>query len=120
MTKSELFKKAHALAKATVKAGDNYQATFALCLKAIYQEITTKCFIVKLSNTTVQLAVKPNSQIAQANWANTDLCNAMLVKPYGKDKIKVTPILKSGDISRKSYIAKAEQAVINEIYQLIA
>ena len=40
MTKSELFKKAHALTKATVKAGDNYLATFALCLKAIYAEAT--------------------------------------------------------------------------------
>lgn len=35
MTKSALFKQAHALAKATIKAGDNYQATFALCLKAV-------------------------------------------------------------------------------------
>lgn len=40
MTKSELFKKAHALAKATIKAGDNYLATFSLCLKAIYAEAT--------------------------------------------------------------------------------
>ena len=38
MTKSELFKAAHKLAKATVKAGDNYQATFALCLKAVYAQ----------------------------------------------------------------------------------
>ncbi len=38
MTKSDLFKKAHALAKVTVKDGDNYQATFALCLKAVYAD----------------------------------------------------------------------------------
>lgn len=36
--KSEIFKKAHALAKATIKAGDNYQATFALCLKVVYAD----------------------------------------------------------------------------------
>ena len=35
MTKSALFKQAHALAKATVKAGDDYRVTFGLCLKAI-------------------------------------------------------------------------------------
>lgn len=35
MTKSTLFKQAHALAKAIIKAGDNYRATFGLCLKAI-------------------------------------------------------------------------------------
>ena len=35
MTKSELFKAAHKLAKATIQAGDNYSATFAICLKLI-------------------------------------------------------------------------------------
>ena len=38
MNKSQLFKQAHALTKATVKAGDNYSATFALCLKAVYAQ----------------------------------------------------------------------------------
>lgn len=41
MTKSDIFKKAHALARATIKAGDNYQATFALCLKAIIADSKT-------------------------------------------------------------------------------
>lgn len=35
MNKSNLFKKAHALTKATIKYGDNYAATFAICLKLI-------------------------------------------------------------------------------------
>ena len=35
MTKSELFKAAHKLAKATIQAGDSYSATFAICLKLI-------------------------------------------------------------------------------------
>ena len=35
MNKSNLFKQAHALTKATIKAGDNYSATFAICLKLI-------------------------------------------------------------------------------------
>ena len=36
MNTSTIFKKAHALTKATIQAGDNYSATFAICLKAIY------------------------------------------------------------------------------------
>lgn len=35
MTKSQLFKKAHALTRKTIKTGDDYRATFALCLKAV-------------------------------------------------------------------------------------
>ena len=35
MTNSEIFKQAHAMTKATVKAGDDYQVTFGQCLKAI-------------------------------------------------------------------------------------
>lgn len=35
MSKSQLFTQAHALTRATIKAGDDYRATFALCLKAI-------------------------------------------------------------------------------------
>lgn len=37
MNTSNIFKKAHALTKATLKAGDNYAATFAICLKTVYQ-----------------------------------------------------------------------------------
>ena len=35
MNKSNLFKQAHKLTKATVKAGDNYRVTFGACLKMI-------------------------------------------------------------------------------------
>lgn len=38
MNKSNIFKKAHQLAKATVKAGDSYSATFAICLKVVYTD----------------------------------------------------------------------------------
>lgn len=42
MNTSTIFKKAHALTKATVKAGDSYSATFAACLKVIYAESKIK------------------------------------------------------------------------------
>ena len=35
MNKQELFKKAHEITRQIRKAGDSYQATFGLCLKAI-------------------------------------------------------------------------------------
>lgn len=35
MTKSELFRKAHALAKQAIKAGDDYRITFGAALKAL-------------------------------------------------------------------------------------
>ena len=41
MNKSELFKQAHALTKATIKAGDSYRVTFGLAIKAILSKPTT-------------------------------------------------------------------------------
>ncbi|MGO3281536.1 MAG: hypothetical protein ACTIKC_01950 [Psychrobacter sp.] len=38
MTNAKLFKQAHALTKATIKAGDDYRATFGACLKVIKDE----------------------------------------------------------------------------------
>ena len=35
-----LFKQAHAMARATIQAGDSYQVTFGACLKAIKQDDT--------------------------------------------------------------------------------
>lgn len=42
MTKSEMFKKAHALTKATIKQGDNYQITFGACLNVVMTEQNTR------------------------------------------------------------------------------
>ena len=35
MSNAQLFKQAHAMTRATIQAGDDYRATFGLCLKAI-------------------------------------------------------------------------------------
>ena len=35
MNNSQIFKLAHAMTKQVIKAGDNYQVTFGLCLKVI-------------------------------------------------------------------------------------
>ena len=35
MTKSELFKAAHKMAKTVIKAGDNYSVTFGACIKLV-------------------------------------------------------------------------------------
>lgn len=47
MTNSQIFKQAHALAKSVIKTGDNYQATFALCLKAVYAQSKSQAARVK-------------------------------------------------------------------------
>lgn len=39
MNKSTLFKQAHALVKKYIQVGDNYAATFALCLKQAYKNL---------------------------------------------------------------------------------
>lgn len=49
MTKSELFKAAHKLAKSVIKAGDSYSATFALCLKAVYAQKETNTVNIERS-----------------------------------------------------------------------
>lgn len=38
MNNAAIFKAAHALTKTTVKAGDSYQATFAICLKLVIKQ----------------------------------------------------------------------------------
>lgn len=38
MNNAAIFKQAHTLTKATVKTGDSYQATFALCLKLVIEQ----------------------------------------------------------------------------------
>ena len=42
MTNSQLFKLAHAMTKQVIQTGDNYRATFGMCLKAIKAEQTIK------------------------------------------------------------------------------
>ena len=37
MNTKVIFQKAHALTKVTIQASDNYAATFAICLKVVYQ-----------------------------------------------------------------------------------
>lgn len=38
MTKSEIFRKAHALTKSAIRAGDDYRATFGAALKSLMSE----------------------------------------------------------------------------------
>ena len=51
MNKSHLFQAAHKLTKATIQAGDNYSATFALCLKDIiaYRKTLSEKYATALS-----------------------------------------------------------------------
>lgn len=61
-TKSNIFKVAHKLTKATVKTGDSYQATFAICLKLVMS-------IVKSIKVVAKTAAPKAAQKARATRA---------------------------------------------------
>lgn len=52
---TNLFKQAHALTRATIQAGDDYKATFILCLRAIIAD--NKARLVEHSGNTVFEAI---------------------------------------------------------------
>lgn len=79
MTNSQIFKQAHALAKATIKAGDNYQATFALCLKAVYAQSKSPIATIK---SIILSAIE--SAKAQDSKAEDFAMVVECVKSYGK------------------------------------
>ncbi|WP_198333650.1 hypothetical protein [Psychrobacter namhaensis] len=69
MNKSNLFKLAHTLTKATIKAGDNYQVTFGAAVKHINS-------IHNITGTDKQLA-----------WANTIITNIITTIKAANDNI---------------------------------
>ncbi|MCB1716803.1 MAG: hypothetical protein KDK05_16890 [Candidatus Competibacteraceae bacterium] len=48
ISKSELFKSAHRITRRTIQAGDDYRATFALCLKEAYRVWRERANMAKL------------------------------------------------------------------------
>ena len=58
--KSNIFKKAHKLTKEIIRKGDNYRATFKLCLSFVYSQI--KKGVVKM----VEIIIGTEKQIAYA------------------------------------------------------
>lgn len=83
-TKSNIFKVAHKLTKATVKAGDNYQATFAACLRLAIS-------IVKSIKAAAKKAATKAAQKARATRAqmyddimNEGYSDAGNLNPYRK------------------------------------
>lgn len=78
-SKSNIFKVAHKLTKATVKAGDSYQATFAICLKLVMS--IAKSIKVKASK-----AKPARNQVSSAqmydNIMNEGYSDAGNLNPY--------------------------------------
>lgn len=58
MNNAALFKQAHAMTKATVKHGDNYQATFALCLKLVIEQNKAQAVAVVEAKEKAQASIK--------------------------------------------------------------
>lgn len=71
-TKSAIFKVAHKLTKATVKAGDSYQATFAICLK----------LVISLAKKTKSTAKAVKAQVINRNRA--DAYDAIMNEGYSE------------------------------------
>ena len=62
MTNSQLFKLAHAMTKQVIKAGDNYQVTFGLCLKVIKadaKQVNFTATIVIIAFAIIATMIKP-------------------------------------------------------------
>jgi hypothetical protein len=80
-SKSNIFKVAHKLTKATVKAGDSYQATFAICLKLVMS-------IAKSIKTSAIKQAAKRSQVSRAqmydNIMNEGYSDAGNLNPYRK------------------------------------
>lgn len=78
-TKSNLFKVAHKLTKATIQAGDSYQATFAICLKLVMS-------IAKNIKTKAAKVVAKRAQVSRAqnydNIMNEGYSDAGNLNPY--------------------------------------
>lgn len=111
MTKSQIFKTAHNLTKATVKAGDSYSATFAICLSIVISasktqrfDYTKKSFIVdsvqvKLGTSSYYYNVEHSNDGVylvhpllnkKFRFSHTVDCGKTFVKIEGQDKLEVT------------------------------
>ena len=87
MTNSQLFKQAHAMTKQVIQSGDNYAATFGLCLKAIKAEQALQAVknvnfailaIIVLVISKIQKTVL-SSKIGKVLFSNADELSIMLL-----------------------------------------
>lgn len=58
MNNAAIFKQAHAMTKATIKAGDSYQATFALCLKLVIEQNKAQAIAMDEAREKAQASIK--------------------------------------------------------------
>ena len=97
MTNSQLFKQAHAMTKQVIQAGDNYQITFGLCLKAIKDEQAIKIGFVAVIFITLLVIVKSILDEAQAAINKKALSLPFagdIVTAYKGDIIKTFEVIK--------------------------
>lgn len=59
LTRSQLFKKAHAITKRNIKKGDSYQVTFGICLKQLISEQPKEVKVLKGLTITTTYYKKP-------------------------------------------------------------
>lgn len=78
MNNSQLFKQAHQMTKAIIKACDSYQATFGLCYKAVMAQAKAE----KAASVSAIPATKLNKPLLQSNRQTKIIYNAEPVMAY--------------------------------------
>lgn len=67
MTNANLFKQAHALTRATIQAGDDYRATFGLCLQSLMiEKRMAEAVYIAINYVDDSKPVAPDLKIAKA------------------------------------------------------
>jgi len=94
MNTSNIFKAAHKLVKATIQTGDNYSATFAICLKTVYQMAANT--LTSLEYRKLRMVSKTTSNGATALMIKVDSVadtflseRAVFATLFGKSKTKI-------------------------------
>ena len=111
--KSNIFKKAHELTKNIIKKGDNYRATFRLCLSFVYSQVK------KGVNKVIEL----KGTEKQVKWAEDIKAQFNdIVKKYNlimtKEKIYSYNCITDAKywINNRKLLARAEELIEKEMY----
>ena len=83
MNNAILFKQAHAMTKASMQAGDNYQATFALCLKLVIEQNKAQAVAMVESKGKAHMNRKSNNYAADVGALYETLQNKLVLTSSG-------------------------------------
>lgn len=122
MNTSSIFKKAHALTKATIQTGDSYSATFVICLKVVYEMVGNALSVLEFRKLGLVAKTTKNGanafEVVLGSKADSLLINgATIADLFGKSKSKIL----NGYIvmSRGKEFDKVIKGDFNNTYQYV-